>query len=197
MNLRRPLICTTLGLAVLLPGQAASASVWPLDPRPTVVKHFDAPEVRWGAGHRGVDLAGSMGQPVRAIDGGRITFAATLAGRGVVTVTHGGIRTTYEPVERSVSRGDVVAPGQVIGRLQLWGSHCLPAACLHHGALRGETYLDPLTLLGAAPVRLKPLGAAPAPAAPRRSWAAAVGFAPLSSIWWTARPAGGPVGTPF
>ena len=46
----------------------------------------------------------------------------------------------------------------MIGRLLLAGSHCAPAACLHWGLIRGETYLDPLTLVGAVPqpVRLYP-----------------------------------------
>lgn len=40
--------------------------------------------------------------------------------------------------------------------LQLPLSHCFPRACLHWGWLRGETYLDPLELVGAGPVRLVP-----------------------------------------
>ena len=89
---------------------------------------------------------------------GRITFAGSLAGRGVVVVDHGGTRTTYEPVDATVSVGDTVAAGDRIGRLQLGGSHCYPAACLHWGWRDGDTYLDPLTLVGAGPVRLLPLG---------------------------------------
>jgi murein DD-endopeptidase MepM/ murein hydrolase activator NlpD len=170
----RPGAVTVLGLVVLsllLPvgpavGAAGSdrspapagAAVWPLSPVPDIGERFDPPDTRWGAGHRGVDLRGSPGQPVRAALGGRITFAGTLAGRGVVVVDHGATRTTYEPVEATVSAGDTVAAGDRIGRLQLGGSHCYPAACLHWGWRDGDTYLDPLTLVGAGPVRLLPLG---------------------------------------
>ena len=35
--------------------------------------------------------------------------------------------------------------------------HCAPATCLHWGVLRGETYLDPLVLVGAVRVMLLPL----------------------------------------
>jgi murein DD-endopeptidase MepM/ murein hydrolase activator NlpD len=80
-----------------------------------------------------------------------------LAGRGVVVVDHGGVRTTYEPVSASVQVGDVVTRGDVIGTLQRGSSHCFPSACLHWGLRRGGTYLDPLTLVGAGPVRLLPL----------------------------------------
>ena len=75
----------------------------------------------------------------------------------MVVVDHGGVRTTYEPVSASVSVGDVVARGAVIGTLQRGSSHCFPRACLHWGLLRGDTYLNPLTLVGAGPIRLLPL----------------------------------------
>lgn len=136
------------------------AGVWPLLPRPTVSAAFDAPAAPWERGHRGVDLVGTVSQPVRAALAGRVTFAGRIAGRGVVVVEHGATRTTYEPVAASVRRGASVAGGAVIGRLELLGSHCAPAACLHWGWLRGETYLDPLALIGPLPVRLLPFSGA-------------------------------------
>jgi murein DD-endopeptidase MepM/ murein hydrolase activator NlpD len=144
----------------------ARDGVWPLSPRPQVVRGFDPPASKWGAGHRGVDLLGHAGQPVHTALGGTITFAAPLAGRGVVVVDHGGIRTTYEPVDARVTVGDVVSRGAVIGALQRASSHCFPGACLHWGLLRGDTYLNPLTLVGAGPIRLLPLAGGPSPAGP-------------------------------
>lgn len=138
---------------------------WPLQPRPAVAAGFDPPAVRWGSGHRGVDLRGHAGQRVRSALAGTVTFAAGLAGRGVVVVDHGGVRTTYEPVDARVSVGDPVARGAVLGSLQRAGSHCFPAACLHWGLRRGDAYLDPLTLVGAGPVRLLPWASVPGPAA--------------------------------
>jgi hypothetical protein len=88
---------------------------------------------------------------------GTVTFAGMLAGRGVVVVNHGDTRTTYEPVTRSVEVGAVISQGAAIGSLDLAGSHCPPMACLHWGWLRGETYLDPLGLVGSGRVRLLPL----------------------------------------
>ena len=154
-----------LALVTLPPWPPASADrtapvdgVWPLHPRPEVVTGFDPPASRWGAGHRGVDLAGRIGQRVRAAAAGRVSFAGTLAGRGVVVVDHGGTRTTYEPVTAVVGVGDTVRAGATLGRLQLFGSHCFPRACLHWGLIEGlDHYLDPLTLVGAGPVRLLPL----------------------------------------
>ncbi|GAW48610.1 MULTISPECIES: M23 family metallopeptidase [unclassified Nocardioides] len=157
----------TLLLAVLValcwPSVARAADTdpvggWPLRPEPAVVAGFDPPDSPWGSGHRGVDLLGTAGQVVRAALPGRVSFAGVLAGRGVVVVDHGDTRTTYEPVDATVSLGDPVAAGDPIGRLALGGSHCLPRACLHWGWIEGaDTYLDPLRLVGAGPVRLLPL----------------------------------------
>ena len=73
-------------------------------------------------------------------------------------VDHGGPRTTYEPVAATVAVGDTVHAGATLGRLELFASHCFPRACLHWGLVEGAGhYLDPLTLVGAGPVRLLPL----------------------------------------
>ena len=183
-------------LAVLLAPSAARAAppdpvgVWPLVPEPEVVRGFDPPDDPWGAGHRGVDLLGSPGQPVRSALPGTVSWAGVLAGRGVVVVDHGPTRTTYEPVDATVAVGDPVDAGDRIGRLSPVGSHCLPRACLHWGWIQGaETYLDPLRLVGLGPVRLLPLWRdEPAPLLrplpPYARW-----FAPITL-------AGAPAGTP-
>ena len=139
------------------PSATSSPAVWPLDPQPTVVAGFDPPVSAYGAGHRGVDLAGRPGQPVRAAAAGRVVFAGAVAGRGVVVVDHGATRTTYEPVRADVALGSLVAAGEQVGTLQSAGSHCAPATCLHWGLIAGETYLDPLTLVSGRRVRLLPL----------------------------------------
>ena len=135
--------------------------VWPLDPEPDVLRGFEPPPNPWAAGHRGVDLAGAPGQSVRAALPGTVGFAGSIGGKPVVTVLHGGRRTTYEPVVASVRVGDDVAAGDVLGQLTVTDSHCFPAACLHWGLIEGsgetEQYLDPLTLVGGGPIRLLPL----------------------------------------
>ena len=153
----------------------ARDGVWPLSPRPQVVEGFDPPATRWGAGHRGVDLLGHVGQPVHSSLAGTVTFAAPLAGRGVVVVDHGGVRTTYEPVSASVAVGEVLARGAVIGTLQRASSHCFPRACLHWGLLRGDAYLNPLTLVGAGPIRLLPPSGSLSSGSPSAAFMAPVG----------------------
>ncbi len=134
----------------------AHQGVWPLSPRPEVARGFAPPPSPWAAGHRGVDLHGRVGQPVRSALPGTVTFTGPVAGRGVVVVRTGALRTTYEPVRAQVAPGQVVARGHQLGTLQHVASHCLPNACLHWGLRRDEEYLNPLGLVGAGPVRLLP-----------------------------------------
>jgi len=155
-------LLTALLLVSLTPAAAAEvepgSGSWPLRPRPEVVRGFDPPSRTWGAGHRGVDLAGRLGMPVHAAQAGTVTFVGRIAGVGSVSVSHGPTRTTYQPVAAAVRRGEEVTEGAVIGHLAFAGSHCLPRACLHWGLIAGNRYLDPLVLVGAEPqpVRLFP-----------------------------------------
>ncbi|WP_427383401.1 murein hydrolase activator EnvC family protein [Janibacter sp. G56] len=154
---------------VIALAQAASLAIgtdgtrwaWPLTPTPDVVRRFDAPDGPYGRGHRGVDLSARVAQPVMAVAVGRVTHVGRIAGRWTVSVTHpSGIRSTYEPVTPSVRRGDVVGRGTKLGTISSDPGHCAPATCLHLGARRGRTYLDPLSLFGRRRVVLLPLGSA-------------------------------------
>jgi len=135
---------------------------WPLRPRPPVVREFEAPSPNWNPGHRGVDLSGSPGQPVYAAGSATVMFAGLLAGRPVVSLAHpGGLHTSYEPVRAAVRVGQPVSTETVIGELVAGHPGCAAAACLHWGAMWGPAsradYVDPLGLLAATPIRLKPL----------------------------------------
>ena len=163
---------TVLGAGVWTPATAApgaahdsraayaSAAVdtarwtWPLLPA-EVVHRFVAPMSRWAPGHRGVDLAGGIGGPVLAPTDGRVSFAGSVAGRGVVVVEHsGGLRSTLEPTRALVPLGQLVARGEPIAALTAEPTHCAPATCLHWGVLRGEDYLDPQALIAGRVVLL-------------------------------------------
>lgn len=137
---------------------------WPLGPpAPQVVRTFSPPASPWGAGHRGVDLAARPGQAVHAAGPGRVSYARDLAGRGVVAIDHGVLRTTYLPVRPSVHVGGRVAYGARIGVLEDGRVHC-PMTCLHWGLRRGALYLDPLNLVQRQ-IRLLPQWERPSPTA--------------------------------
>lgn len=159
---------TALGPAVsepAAPEPATPAGLWtaPLPGVLHVTRAFDPPASDYGAGHRGVDLAGRVGQEVLAAGAGVVLFAGRIAGRPVISVLHpGGLRTTYEPVEPSVAAGQAVARGSPIGTLAAGHAGCPAAACLHWGLRRGDVYLDPLALLRPMRVRLLPISVGPA-----------------------------------
>lgn len=137
------------GFAQPSPVHGAKQWDWPLKPA-SLSAGFDRPAQNWLPGHRGVDLVGQSGDQVLAAGNGVISFAGLVAGKGVVVIKHGKLRTTYEPVAASVSVGSRVRVGDVIGTLNPGDSHCATqtsVSCLHWGLLRGEKYLNPLSLV--------------------------------------------------
>ena len=144
-------------LTTTFTSRRASPATWPVTPA-GVVGAFDPPAVRWGAGHRGIDLATAPGDSVVAAAAGTVAFAAEVAGRGVVVIDHGRARSTYEPVRATVLVGAWVGVGDTLGTIEPGTGHCGSGACLHWGLLRGDDYLDPRLLLGLRPV-LKPVPA--------------------------------------
>lgn len=171
-------------LAVPPPSAAADGEAWssPLE-RLQVDERFDPPADTYGPGHRGIDLVGAVGDVVRAVAPGQVTFAGVVGSVPVVTIDHGGERSTYQPVVASLRVGDAVDAGQMIGTLVGTHSHC-SGACLHLGRLAGDEYLDPLELLGGGRFRLiSPDGEPPAP--------------PAGAGGQLVRPVGGPMTSPF
>ena len=193
---RRWLLIT---LAVVVSITAGAPPAWGLTgvaPLPgPVVRGFDPPDEDWLPGHRGVDLLAAPGTDVVAAAAGTVTFAGPVAGRGVLVVEHGDLRTTYEPVTPLVRVGDQVAAGQTIGRLDD-GHPCPGGTCLHWGLKRGEEYLDPLSLLAGGGVRLLPASSVDLARAAARSRASALG-AGTGVPGLLGRPVPGPVTSPF
>ncbi len=191
MTLARALVCScvlwlVVSVALVPPARAGDGSwEWPWGDH-RIAGGFELPDTAYGAGHRGIDLPGVAGEAVRSVAPGRVTFAGSVAGVGVVTVDHGAERSTYQPVIARVRRGDQVDTGAVLGRLSANGSHCA-SACLHLGRLDGAAYLDPLDRLGTrSRVRLvDPDGPLPTPP---------VGPAGDGTL---RRPVGGPITSPF
>ena len=136
---------------------AVSAALWVMPVQPAnVVKGYSPPASAWGAGHRGVDLAASTGTWVMSAGAGSVAFVGSIAGKDVVTVRHGDLTTTYEPVRAVVHAGEPVSAGEVLGVVSVAGGHCGGyAGCMHWGLRRGEEYLNPLLLVKKAPIVLK------------------------------------------
>jgi murein DD-endopeptidase MepM/ murein hydrolase activator NlpD len=101
---------------------------------------FRPPPSPFAAGNRGVDYATAPGTAVRAAADGQVVFAGPVGGRLHVVVRHAdGIRTSYSFLATvTVRRGQRVAAGHEVGTA---------GPSVHFGARRGETYIDPLSLL--------------------------------------------------
>jgi murein DD-endopeptidase MepM/ murein hydrolase activator NlpD len=111
---------------------------------------FEAPAHRYGAGHRGIDLRADPNAAVRAPAAGTVAFSGSVAGRGILTIDHGGgLVTTFEPVASDAVPGAVVAPGENVATLSL-GGHTSPGT-LHFGVRLDGEYINPMLLLGDVP----------------------------------------------
>jgi murein DD-endopeptidase MepM/ murein hydrolase activator NlpD len=123
-----------------------------------MLEPFRAPPTPYAAGHRGVDLAASPGDAVRAPAGGVVSFAGPVAGRPVLSIDHGdGVVSSIEPVSSSVAAGAVIGEGEPVGTVAT-GGHC-DGACVHFGVRVHGLYVSPLLFLGGVPrAVLLPLG---------------------------------------
>lgn len=122
---------------------------WPVTAH-SVLRHFIAPEQRWSAGHRGVDLAAMPGAEVLAPDDGVVHFAGFVVDRAVLSILHaGGLISSFEPVRSDLTAGQRVRRGDPVGVVEP-GGHC-DAGCLHFGARLDGEYVSPLMLLGGLP----------------------------------------------
>ena len=135
--------------------------------RPRVIRPFEKPAQRWGAGHRGVDLAvPENDRRVYAPAPGKVVFSGTVVNRKVLVIAHpDGRRSTFEPMDETLPVGTTVAAGEVIGTVggAAGGNSERPyrrcsTACLYWGVRQGGTrgdgsgkeaeYINPMSLLG-------------------------------------------------
>jgi len=99
--------------------------------------------------HSGQDYTAPAGTPVKAVGGGRVRLAADFYYSGrTLFVDHGaGLVSVYMHLQEiQVAEGDIVAAGQVIGRVGSTGRATGPH--LHLGVRLFEQRVDPETLWG-------------------------------------------------
>jgi murein DD-endopeptidase MepM/ murein hydrolase activator NlpD len=164
----RPLLRRVLAAVVLIALLAATASgasaepapdaridtaedwIWPVPTGVRVVARYVAPAHAYGAGHRGVDLAATIGSDVIAPASGSVAFAGAVVDRPLLTIDHGaGLVTTLEPVRSDLAPGDHVSRGDVVGQVA-WGGHAA-ADSVHFGVRLYGEYVNPLLLLEGVP----------------------------------------------
>jgi len=162
---KRLLLFLVVAWAVLGPsaaGQARAAGDWSWPVVGPVIRGFDPPDTPFGSGHRGIDIAASVGTPVRAAEAGVVTFAGPVGGRLFLTIDHGwGLESRYSFLSAlSARRGDAVSQGQMVARSGTGHAGDL-IPNLHFAVLLDDVYVDPLDYLGPVEVwrfiRLAPL----------------------------------------
>jgi len=140
------LACSSL---LLPPGAVATSGYVPPVDAP-VVDGFRLPAGPYGPGNRGLEYATAPGTPVRAIGGGLVVWAGTVAGNLAVTVLHpDGLRSSYSYLAAArVKVGARVVRGQQVGTA---------GERLHLGVRVSGTYLDPAALFTTPALRLVPV----------------------------------------
>lgn len=118
---------------------------WPTGAPVPVVEGFSPPAHDWLPGRRGVTLRYPAPSAVYACAPGTVTVAGPVAGRGVISIHHSvrgrDVWSTYLPVTPTVTVGDHVEKGDVIGVVEA------DSQTLHWGVKTGRrTYIDPIRL---------------------------------------------------
>lgn len=159
-----------IALGICAPAPATTAAAAESDPpgwlTPVpglqIVRAFDKPEQNWKSGHRGIDVAAAVGEPIRAPAAGTVRFSGSVAGKPVVSLEIDSYAVSFEPVRGQLSQGDAVVAGQIIGTVAD-ASHC-PDGCIHIGLWRlGQTkdYADPTNFFASDASVLLPEAQAP------------------------------------
>src|SRR5688572_565614 len=152
--MRRTFSVAIVAIAFLAIAPAAAGWVWPTDGE--VLRPFAVGAATYAAGqHRGIDVAASVGDPVRAPAAGAVSFAGAVpgGGRAVTIQTADGYAVTLLQLGAvTVARGSTVAEGAVVGAVGQSEDEVTSAPHVHLGIRRAaepDGYLDPAGLLPA------------------------------------------------
>jgi murein DD-endopeptidase MepM/ murein hydrolase activator NlpD len=128
---------------------AATPSIWPAKGWLTSAMGARQDPIKGGDNfHRGLDIAGSRGQPVYATAAGTIGAAGWSGAYGnLIVISHGfGLETRYgHLLNYNVKRGDTVKRGDLIGRIGATGR--ATGYHLHYEVHANGRLLNPLQLL--------------------------------------------------
>ncbi len=104
---------------------------------------------RWNRSHKGIDIGGSHNSPIKAADGGKVTFAGWMDGYGnYIVIDHeNGYQTAYgHCASLCVGAGDRVKKGDLIAKMGSTGRST--GTHLHFEVKKNGEYVNPLTYVG-------------------------------------------------
>jgi murein DD-endopeptidase MepM/ murein hydrolase activator NlpD len=118
-----------------------------------LVNSYVAPAAPYESGHRGVDYEVTLGQGVFAPASATVSFVGKVVDRQVLSLSHSGdLVSSYEPVCSSLTVGQQVTAGELIGEVcepELdYVAHCTRTLCLHFSVRKTGEYLSPLWFTG-------------------------------------------------
>ena len=150
--MHRLLLLGATSVAALVVSGPAAAWSWPADG--DVLRPFALGSDAYAAGqHRGIDVAGADGSPIRAPASGTVSFAGSLPtyGRSLTILTADGYAVTLVHLGSiEVQKGDTVDEGSAVATMGSSGEPEHAAPSVHLGvrvASEAEGYVDPLGLL--------------------------------------------------
>src|SRR3954462_9366919 len=180
-------------VVALAAAPAATAWTWPAD-GPVLQGYANGADPYAAGQHRGIDIGGTPGDPVRAPAAGRVSYAGTLPhyGRSLTIRTDDGwVVTLLHLGTLGVARGAVVTGGQTVAELGSSGEAEHESPSVHLGIRHADDehgYVDPVGLLPARAVPADPVPA-PEPAPPPAPPAVNVAPPPVAAPAPAPRPA--------
>ena len=145
----RTLIACLVAALALAPG--AQAWSWPTEGPVLRPFLFGGEDPQAPGQHRGIDVGGSVGEPVHAPAAGLVSFAGTVPGGGrtiTIRTADGYAVTLLHLGSIGVARGTEVAEGAVVGAVGSSGDPEVDVPYVHLGirvADQEDGYLDPVT----------------------------------------------------
>jgi murein DD-endopeptidase MepM/ murein hydrolase activator NlpD len=104
-----------------------------------------APTAGASTEHKGIDIAASLGTPIKAVAKGKVIFAGAAKSAGNETIIDhgGGVKTFYMHQQKIlIHSGDEVEQGDVIGTVGSTGVSTGPH--LHFGLMLNGVFVNPL-----------------------------------------------------
>lgn len=126
--------------------------VFPLEEPVRLAQGFQKPNSDFSSGHRGIDLAAELSQPILAPASGTLSFVGTVVDREVITIRRSdGKLISFEPACSNTLAGDKVIRAQVIGWVcepdATYRQHCESERCLHFSVRLAGEYISPLSFI--------------------------------------------------
>ena len=146
-------LALSLSWQIPSPSQASQSQFSPPVVGSSVIHHYRQSETPYSAGHRGVDYEVVLSQGVFAPADATVHFVGKVVNRQLISLSHDQqLISSYEPVCSTLTEGDPVQKGELIGEVcegdQTYSPHCEGQSCLHFSIRKNGEYLSPLWFTG-------------------------------------------------